>query len=181
LEKDWMKFKPDEANLRAGSDHAGEIELYDELVAFSASSPEKQNGGPPPRSTSDSQPAIETNREPSFERPQAGEPDQSSDVDLDLAYLLRVTGPLIAPSQAMNSASPLLVCKDCHSRSSSEDMFCVNCGGLLEGADICEPAAEKRKRSEVAAGDRPATSACKDCGYHIEEQEIFCPSCGAVL
>lgn len=176
-----MEFKTDEANLRADSDHSGEIELYDELVAFSNLSPEKQNGRPAPRSTSDCELMPETNREPSLEHLQAVEPDQGSDVDLDLAYLLRVTGPLVAPGQAMNPSSPLLVCKDCHSRSSSEDMFCVTCGGLLEGAEVGEPASEKRKGHGVAAEVSAAALPCKDCGYHIEESEIFCPSCGAVL
>ncbi|HEX8088662.1 MAG TPA: hypothetical protein VF762_07400, partial [Blastocatellia bacterium] len=52
-----MGFKTDEANLRADSNQWGEIDLYDELVAFSSLSPEDRGRGPSPRFTNDSEPA----------------------------------------------------------------------------------------------------------------------------
>jgi RNA polymerase subunit RPABC4/transcription elongation factor Spt4 len=123
------------------------------------------------------EPASVTKRESSFEHPRANESNQRSDVDLDLAYLLRVTGPLIALGLAMNGDSSLLVCKDCRSQSSSKDMFCVTCGGLLEGTGVAEDAVDETKVYEAAV--EAAGLACDDCAYLIEEGEIFCPSCGA--
>jgi RNA polymerase subunit RPABC4/transcription elongation factor Spt4 len=234
-----MELKTDEANLCADSSTTGEMDLYDELVAFSNLSPEDQKAGPAPRSARDSEPtlqptdgfiladlnhpdtsisepvqeiqSLEPMNQPSFEltdqaksqpvkassinpledfsfelpdeparrmahetssaRPQPDQSNQGSDADLDLAYLLRVTGPLVALGSTMYAASSLLVCRDCRSQSSSEDMFCVVCGGLLDEADSSEAAVEN-----VAQG-----LTCNDCEYLIEEDEIFCPSCGAAI
>jgi RNA polymerase subunit RPABC4/transcription elongation factor Spt4 len=232
-----MEFKTDEANLRADSNQAGEIDLYDELVAFSSLSPEDQSCVPAPRPVNDSEeaicepvkgrenqsvepikqqpfdlidraelrpveepsanaiedfpfelpyePAPEMERKPSFESPRAGQsnpgqPNQGTG-DLDLAYLLRVTGPLIALGLTMNSDSSLLVCRDCRSQSSSKDMFCVNCGGLLEGTEVADADTDDRKISDVAAEAATVKSVCADCNYLIEADEVFCPSCGAVI
>jgi RNA polymerase subunit RPABC4/transcription elongation factor Spt4 len=244
-----MEFKTDEANLRDDSNQKGEIDLYDELVAFSNLSPEDQSRGPAPRLVNDSEPdsqpaggfvyadlkhseeatvepvrgrenqssgtttqtafelidrgelqrveeppanpiedfpfelpyepVAEADRKSSFEQPQAGQPDQGGTGDLDLAYLLRVTGPLVALGMTVNSDSPLLVCKDCRSQSSSRDMFCVTCGGLLESAEVAEAAIDGAGASGVTGEFAAARLACDNCDYVIEEDEIFCPSCGA--
>jgi hypothetical protein len=252
-----MEFKTDEANLRTDSNQTGEIDLYDELVAFSNLSPEEQKAERASRVARASEPtsqstdefifadlvqagesafelveqrdiqSIEPIIEPSFElmdqaelppvkepstnpledfsfelpdepvreparepvceparepargmdrksspeRVQANPSNQSSDAELDLAYLLRVTGPLLALGLTMNAASSLLICGDCRSQSSSEDMFCVNCGGLLYEAELSE--------GDVEAAASGLT--CESCKYLIEEDEIFCPSCGSVI
>jgi hypothetical protein len=246
-----MGFKTDEADLRADSNQGGEIDLYDELVAFSSLSPEDRGRGQSPRFANDSglapesaagfvyadpadsggpgaatataqddlssepisfpsfeltdrvesrpvenrpagpiedfpfelpyEPVNEMGCRPSFERLQADQSSQSGTGDLDLAYLLRVTGPLIALNVSANSASPLLVCKDCRSQSSSRDMFCVTCGGLLEGAEAGEDGVDEAKVSGPAVEVAAASRACGSCDYIIEEDEIFCPSCGTVL
>lgn len=246
-----MEFKTDEANLRAGSNPTGEIDLYDELVAFSNLSPENQSRGPAPRPVNDSEPApqaaggfvysdlthsdeaineqtvgqegqgskpmeqpsfelidragsrpaeelstnpvedspfeppykpaAEMGRKPSSESPRAGESNHGVTADLDLAYLLRVTGPLVALGLTMNPGSSPLVCKDCRSQSSSKDMFCVNCGGLLESMDASEAATDETSMYESAVEAAAVRSVCDDCDYLIEDDEIFCPSCGAVI
>ncbi|MFP5264190.1 MAG: double zinc ribbon domain-containing protein [Blastocatellia bacterium] len=246
-----MGFKADEADLRADSNQGGEIDLYDELVAFSSLSPEDRGRGQSPSFANDPVPAPQsaagfvyanpadsggagagaapapgdlspepisfpsfelTDRagprpvenppaspiedfpfelpyepvndiggRPSFGRLQADQSGHGGTGDLDLAYLLRVTGPLIALNVSANPASPLLVCKDCRSQSSSGDMFCVTCGGLLEGAEIGEDGIDEAEVPVPAVGVAAAIRACGNCNYIIEEDEIFCPSCGTVL
>ena len=255
-----MEFKTDEANLCDVSNRVGELDLYDELVAFTDLAPEDRSRHSTPRLANEAEPAWDatggfvyadtdgpdeatvepikerenqsfepinqtsfelvdqaelrpaeeppdnpiedfpfelpyepaavTEREPSYEHPRADESNQCSDVDLDLAYLLRVTGPLIALGMAMSADSSLLVCKDCRSQSSSKDMFCVTCGGLLEDTKVTEAAVDEIKVDEIKVDEikvdedmveAAAGLACDDCAYLIEEDEIFCPSCGAVI
>jgi Double zinc ribbon len=233
-----MEFKTDEANLRADSNQTGELNLYDELVAFSNLSPEEQKTEQATRFARASEPtsqstdgfifadlvdpgepafapveereiqSFEPAEQPSFElmdraelqavkepstspledfsfelsddpargmKPESSserlQADHSGDADLDLAYLLRVTGPLLALGLTMNATSSLLVCGDCRSQSSSDDMFCVTCGGLLYEAELPVTTVEA-----AASG-----LTCEGCDYLIEEDEIFCPSCGTVI
>ena len=225
-----MELDTDEASLCADSNSIDEIDLYDDLMAFSNLSPEEQekesakrliNKSEPvvqssnqffyvdPVASNESilesvieqedrsfeileqssfdeessnhtiedfpfeqpnEPAIQKERESSFKIVDAGEPPKKKSDYLDLSYLLRVTGPLVALGVTANAASSLLVCRDCGSQASSEDMFCVTCGGLLDEAETSEAAA-------VVA----IKSACEACGSPVEEDEIFCPSCGTVL
>jgi RNA polymerase subunit RPABC4/transcription elongation factor Spt4 len=234
-----MELETDEVSLRANSNGVDEIDLYDDLMAFSSLSPEEQKKESEPRVTNKSEhasqsasqffyadlpasdepilepttemddrsfelieqssfdligqpmsqpveePSANTNEGSPFELPdepafqevresssrliEAAEPRQKKSDYLDLNYLLRVTGPLVALGVTA-AGSSLLACRDCGSPASGEDMFCVTCGGLLDQSEVSEAA------TAVAV-----KSACDDCGSLVEEGEIFCPSCGSVL
>jgi hypothetical protein len=127
------------------------------------------------------EPVNEMGGASSFERLQADHPNQSGTGDLDLAYLLRVTGPLIDLGVSTNSASLLLVCKDCRSQASSKDMFCITCGGLLESAGLAEDYINEAKVYGLVVEVEAESRECDNCDYIVEEDEIFCPSCGTVL
>jgi hypothetical protein len=255
-----MELETDEANLRADSSRIDEIELYNDLIAFSSLSPEERGKELPERIASTARPAtqaagefvyadldasskpapepveergsqgfeligpssfelvdqpvsqtveepsaftvedipFETQDEPapdvergsSFELLQAEEPRQKKSDYLDLNYLLRVTGPLIAFGMSASEASPLLVCRDCGSQSSIEDMFCVTCGELLDKPEPpnAEPANIELVTLDIAnasgagaAAGEALKLACHDCDCMVEDGEIFCPACGAVL
>jgi hypothetical protein len=205
-----MKLETDEANLRADSNRVDEIDLYDDLIAFTDLSPEEQKKESEPRVMSDSAPAMQdagqffysdllASNEPALD-PRKESVDRSfelvaqssypvkdypvetssahvfqshqkkSDVDLDLAYLLRVTGPLVVPGVTASASLPQLVCSDCGTQSSNEDMFCVTCGGLLDKLEV--PEASEAVEVKLV---------CDGCGSVVVEDEIFCPACGAVL
>jgi len=235
-----MEIETDAACLRADSNRADEIDLYDDLIAFCNLSPEEQRKESAPRLTITSEhesktanqffyadlaasnesilepvmeqqdrdfelieqssfdltdqpglrpleesptysiedfpfelpdePAFQKESETSSKPIETGEPPKKKSDYLDLDYLLRVTGPLAAFAATANAASSLLACKDCGSRASGEDMFCVTCGGLLDQPEPSEAAAVVLIKA-----------ACESCDSPVEDDEIFCPSCGAVL
>jgi hypothetical protein len=140
-------------------------------------------------------PAPDLERESSFEMAQADDAHKKKSDYLDLNYLLRVTGPLTGFGLAANDASLLVVCSDCGSQSSSEDMFCVTCGGLLDKTETANLEIADRELADLDLSNAPLAKTglaqaaargasdqlCDGCDCLVEEGEIFCPSCGAVL
>ena len=55
-------------------------------------------------------------------------------------------------------------CRTCGARSDADDLFCMTCGAFLNGVDS-------------QAGD----PSCGDCSRDINLDEIFCPWCGSTL
>lgn len=55
-------------------------------------------------------------------------------------------------------------CPECGTRCDSEEVFCVSCGGFLNGLET---------------GPK-AGYTCDDCWTAIDPGELFCPSCGAI-
>ncbi|HKS39246.1 MAG TPA: zinc ribbon domain-containing protein [Blastocatellia bacterium] len=174
-----MKFKTAELNLHPDSnapdvslDEANDIDLYDDLLAFTDLSPEEQKAAMnrpilvnpsqqspveiPETNAVYEQQAVEPVAEPSQAKPF----DKDSSTDFQLAEILRVTGQL---SDLSTKHDWLSVCVDCGSPADSEDVFCCNCGGSLE---------------EI---ERAASLSCSDCGEMIVSDEIFCPSCGSAI
>ena len=169
------------------SDYSGALELYDELINFLGLSPE---GQPPaaPQATETLTPAaplltvqtaiIQTETAPAINRPlplpqpasaPSGETPPAHSGGLSPSEdVIRVTGTLVDFVAAKTLGSAMIVCTDCGNASDSGEMFCIHCGGLLEG-----PAAG------LAA--RPGAGLCDDCGAMVESDEIFCPSCGSVM
>ena len=155
--KTGMKFKTAEHNFHTDSnapdvslDEANDINLYDDLLAFTDLSPEEQKAAY-------KQQAVEPVAEPL----QTKAFDKDSSADFQLADILRVTGQLADFSTFHASTS---ICGDCGSLASSEDLFCITCGGPLE---------------EEVEGE--ASLSCGDCGETIVSDEIFCPSCGSAI
>ncbi|HST22256.1 MAG TPA: zinc ribbon domain-containing protein, partial [Blastocatellia bacterium] len=99
--------------------------------------------------------------EPVAETPQTKTFNKDSSADFQLADILRVTGQLAGFPTIHDSTS---ICGDCGSLASSEDLFCITCGGSLgEEVEYATPLS------------------CSDCGETIVSDEIFCPSCGSAM
>src|SRR5215216_3351470 len=71
LEKGWMELETDEASLRADSNDVDEIDLYDDLNAFSNLSPEEQKKESAPRSINNSEPAPQSANQFFYDDPAA--------------------------------------------------------------------------------------------------------------
>ena len=172
-----MKFKSAEHNPHTDStapdvspDEANDINLYDDLLVFTDLSPEEQKAAMniPAFMRQSQQSSVETavtNErqafEPVAEPPQPKPFDRDGSADFQLAEILRVTGQLADLSTIHDSSS---ICGDCGSLASSEDLFCITCGGSLE--------------EEI---ERAALLSCGDCGATVVSDEIFCPSCGSAM
>ena len=185
--KTGMEFKTAEHNLHTDSDapdvsldEANDLNLYDDLLAFTDLSPEEQKAAMNRISVSalidsSQQSPVDTaatnavyEHEQAFEpvKERASEPqhinafNKDGSADFQLTELLRVTGQLADFSTGHGSSS---ICGDCGSPASSEDLFCVTCGGSLGEDELL------------------ASPSCGDCGETIVSDEIFCPSCGSAM
>ena len=171
--KTGMKFKTAEHNLHTDSnapdrslDEENDINLYDELLAFTDLSPEEQKAALNRLSVSalidsSQHSPVETAEPPAlYESQQTNAFDKDNSADFQLAELLRVTGQLADFSAAQDLS---LTCEDCGSPAGSEDLFCITCGSPLE---------------EV---ERAPSLSCGDCGAVVASDEIFCPSCGSAM
>jgi double zinc ribbon protein len=182
--KTGMKFKTAELNLRADSnapdvslDEANDLNLYDDLLAFTDLSPEEQKAAMNRISASalldssqqspvetaavyEQQQAFAPVKEKDCEPQQTNAFNKDSSADFQLAEILRVTGQLADFSALRDSSS---ICGDCGSPASSEDLFCITCGGPLGEVELV------------------ASLSCGDCGETIVSDEIFCPSCGSAM
>lgn len=120
-------------------------------------------------------------RDAAFDALQSYAFDTDAVTDFQLAEILRVTGPLPGLPAKRDTNSVLLVCAECGSAADNGEMFCIDCGGLLEEAAAPSMLLEDDLFSceETAAPSTPLS--CDDCGSMVASDEIFCPSCGSVM
>ncbi len=140
------------ADFAAAGTAVREIELYDELVAFTELSPESRR--------------YETNRLDGRSKEESVE--LSSVEDVESPEVSRASGPLFGLSAnselTFTGALTRGVCLSCGAESGADDVFCVNCGAFIDEVD----------------SNSKAKPACSECGEPIVAEEIFCPSCGSV-
>jgi hypothetical protein len=175
----------------AGSSAAGEIDLYDQLIAFAELSPEEQRRSVDrPRTAS-----VEKQTDPLYAEPV---PIDRTTNPLEVETTERVarvvsqsektnaygeisesspelfegsspSGPLsslsLPPNLVFTGALSRGVCLACGAESGEDDLFCMTCGVFID--DI--------------ASAPPLNSACSECSFGIAADEIFCPQCGTVL
>jgi len=89
----------------------------------------------------------------------------TSDLNRELAEMLKGTGPLDPSKAQIKKSGPLNLCPECKSVSGPDDLFCLACGALLGEADL--------ELEDLAL--------CSECGAATTSDEVFCASCGAVL
>ena len=157
-------------------DEAIEVDLYNDLLVYSALPPEQRE---PVASPADPDQPVASSVRPTDALPketysypemvQIEEPEfelsiESKPANPEPPITVNASGPLsdLFPGMIINEAS-LLVCPHCNELSSGDDLFCIVCGGFLG-------------ESGVTPG-----LACSDCGESITEDELFCPSCGSVI
>ena len=164
---------------QADSSITGEIDLYDELLAFVEMSPEEQRLYLT-NTESDPESVNEEPQAPQPSRPAPVEPETADRVDADSTPLdedIEVTQPV---AESFDTSDPLVdlnldgalaalppgrECLACGARSAADDLFCMNCGSFINGV----------------ASNSPANPFCADCNQGITIDEIFCPWCGSVL
>lgn len=178
---------------QAGSSIEGELDLYDELLAFAEMSPEEQE-----LYLTDTESVTQSvNQDLETQQPSApehAEAERSNSIDCE-----RATSPVVCSTVATDSTSlyetfevtqtvvessdasdPLVDlnldgaltsvlsgkdCLACGAESDANDLFCMSCGSFLNGV----------------ASAVPSNPLCTDCGQSISVDEIFCPWCGSVL
>jgi hypothetical protein len=178
---------------QAGSSIEGELDLYDELLAFVEMSPEEQelyltgtqsvtksvNEDLDAQQPSAPEP-VESETVNSIDRKSASSQVECSTVEADSTPLdekIAVTqtvvespdasGPLIDLNLDAHFTSVLSGkdCLACGVTSDADDLFCMSCGSFLNGV----------------ASAAPSNPICADCSQGITIDEIFCPWCGSVL
>jgi hypothetical protein len=89
------------------SEPHAELNLYDELVAFSSLSPDEQ----------------------------AADMAGLAQKEVEPHTLLDTTDPITSPLLGViaRSAAELMACPSCGNQNDSSDLFCASCGGFIEG------------------------------------------------
>jgi Double zinc ribbon len=177
---------------QAGSSIEGDLDLYDELLAFAEMSPEAQElylAGTASVTKSVNQDLEAQQPSP----PEPAEPEAVYSIDCERASspvecstVATDSTPLYEESEVthnvvQSSASDPLVdlnldggftrvlsgkdCLACGAESDADDLFCMSCGSFLNGV----------------ASAAPSNPLCADCSQSISVDEIFCPWCGSVL
>jgi Double zinc ribbon len=189
-----MKFN-DKAAVRASPNSSGvgpkaasEIDLYDELVAFLKLSPAQKLryfNRPDTRSSKDTtqyaasepvgtaiseqvdvevvEPASESNFTDEVPK-EDGETGQSSPRVAD-EFSAGATLAEMNPQYVFTNALSGQDCPTCGAQSEADDLFCMSCGGFLNGVGSA----------------LPFDPSCTDCSRDIQPDEIFCPWCGSTL
>jgi len=158
---------------------AGEIDLYDELIAFIELPPqEKQrylDGLTPtnkvfptelvePADSVVQQVDVEA-LESAVKWPFEDDVHMNASVNADVSDDFGVAAFEETNQQfVFKDASVGPNCRTCGARSDADDLFCMTCGAFLNGVDL-------------QAGD----PSCGDCRRDINLDEIFCPWCGSTL
>lgn len=179
-------------NGHAGSRIAGEIDLYDELLAFAEMSAEEQQvyvaglagtksvNETPQASLSSCPVPVESEMADRVDPADNEAPADSLGVPADSMLLnekIEVTQAVVESSAAgdplvdLNLDGAMTVaqngneCLSCGAVSAADDLFCMSCGSYLNGV----------------ASSSSANPTCIDCNQSISADEIFCPWCGSVL
>jgi hypothetical protein len=157
---------------------AGEIDLYDELVAFIELPPdEKQRYLDRFELTSKASPtdlmeAVDSVVEQADAFESASELRFEDDDQVNGSVGLQVVDESGAAA-AFEEMKPQFVfkdrivgpvCRTCGAQSEADDLFCMSCGAFLNGVDSQE-----------------GEPSCGDCSRNINFDEIFCPWCGSTL
>jgi double zinc ribbon protein len=83
---------------------------------------------------------------------------------------MEITGPLRGIKQSFEVRElfqSVTACPACGSESDGRDLFCVECGSLLDETE------------EDEAASATVEPYCADCGTITAPDEMFCPGCGA--
>jgi hypothetical protein len=181
---------PDDAAL---SGSAYEIDLYTELSHFAELPPEKQRrlvAHPESQSTQIAgqhpaegigkqnavslvegetggfNPAVVYDSEDLFA---VGEGSAELPASPAAAEGLRFSSPFpgvgSSPGPVFSGAPLRGACGTCGAEATSDDLFCMSCGGFTD---------------EIASAP-PIDPNCHECGLSVAADEIFCPGCGALL
>jgi double zinc ribbon protein len=110
-------------------------------------------------------PPIERFDDSAFQAVPVPQLRNTSDLNRELAEMLKGTGPLDPGRAQVKKSGPLNLCPECKSVSGPDDLFCLACGALLGEADL--------ELEDLAL--------CAECGAATTADEVFCASCGAVL
>ena len=178
---------------QAGSSIEGELDLYDELLAFVEMSPEEQEIYLT-ETESDTKPANEDLEAQQTSAPAPVEPEavyridsesasspvESSITEADSTPLHEEIEVMQKVVESSDASDPLIDlnldgaitsvlsgkdCLACGVTSDADDLFCMSCGSFLNGV----------------ASAAPSNPTCGDCSQGITIDEIFCPWCGSVL
>jgi hypothetical protein len=170
-----------------------EIDLYQDLTAFNALTPDHRKAESEQRAATarnKPQPPVIVAQTPAFDSSLVVEPPgtvtlsaedlmcesdeqsestqpEDSDLKVKMDDQLKVSGALADPSPSNNisPAAQVTACLACGHESNGEDLFCISCGTFLTESEM-----------EVQVGP-----ACIDCGSTVEPGEVFCPTCGSAL
>ena len=189
-----MGFKRDEPGMHAsrtltetGSTQSGELDLYDQLVAFSALSPEAKSKELERAEKSSDPPAV------TFEEPAGPRFDfleQSDPPDTDKPEFNQLAEPVFTLIDEAHFAPP-----DQHpKRAPVESVFAFV---AEEPNETSQPIEGKRLTSEsygslngtspleeVCSGtvlSPESKQKCENCGAASNMEELFCPSCSQLL
>lgn len=177
-------------DAETASSVAGETDLYGELMAFLALSPDRQrrqsdrtDKPSPPVAAEHAHPKPVATTTPLREQVEATivEPKaESASVYEDSeepSELSNAVPPIFegaSPSGSLAGLSPDFpftgalsrgVCIACGAESGADDLFCITCGAFID---------------EVSS-TLTFNPTCTVCGLGIAADEIFCPRCGSVL
>lgn len=212
-EKTGMKFKPAEPNpgtdsnaAGASLDEANDINLYDDLLAFTDMSPEEQKAATNLQVIIPPQPSpVEI---PEVYEQQAFEPaPQTDNVSFFEAAkdsaVNTVKKRSVEPKKepASESQQTNVFGKDGNtdfqlaeilrvtgqfsdfSTGQGSSSICTDCGSPAGGDDlfciICGATLEEVNGEALEEVELAIQLSCDDCGSAIESDEIFCPSCGS--
>ena len=159
---------------------AGEIDLYDELVAFIELSPDEKQRyldqfelKGKAAATDLVEPAGSVVEQFDVEASESASEWRFEDDDqINESFGAQVVDEFSAaaafeemnPQFIFKDAMVGPVCRTCGAQSEADDLFCMSCGAFLDGVDS-------------QAGD----PSCGDCSRNIIVDEIFCPWCGSTL
>ena len=213
-----MEFKTAEPNLRADSNVAdvsqnqiSEVDLYDELLAFSDLSPEEQEAAtvraapgniidPPAETPAELEAPPRTDDAFFFEPPQDS-PAQEAAFELTeerVVETVEVEAP--EPAREPTLDSPQAFAFDDGGNADFQMSDIIRVTGPLPGfltkrdtASVllvcaeCGSPADNEEMFCIACGglleeaEAAVVLSCDECGSTVASDEIFCPSCGSVM
>jgi Double zinc ribbon len=196
-----MEIKKGEAGLRAASNEVLELELYDDLVAFSALNPEEQKllaDQAGPHAGEISYPELFRVEESFFEPDVEPPPVQANDSVVEVLDLapLNMSAPAApedepspepvhsppvinsAPRGGLSNTSPLEDIWSGATIKSAALASCPACGHRSDAGDLfcieCGEFLDSADMVKVAA-------VCVECDSIIGNDDIFCSSCGSII
>lgn len=182
---------------QAGSSIAGEIDLYDELLAFAEMSPEEQRLYLTDTNSDTESDTTFVNEVPQAAQPSCSAPVESETVDsVALATAQSIADSLVvygdstpldeeievtrAGLELSDTGDPLVdLDLDGALFSVTPGKDCLACGAESAADDLFCMSCGSFLNG--VASHSPSNPSCADCNESITVDEIFCPWCGSVL
>lgn len=188
-----MEMKKDAADLRVKSNGAGaklngaiEMELYDDLIAFSALSPEKQLEDveqATAKNILDEQAGEFSYPEISSIADEAFEPEEESPLEINQTGDLKLSDELIAADQETLDFFDELIF-DTIQTEPDNDKHSLPDNAAIESQQISRPLSNTSPLDDAWSGAKVKTGPlvmCHSCGNKSDVEDLFCIACGEFL